>query len=87
MTMPEMNGPAVFERLKAMRADLPVVLMSGYHEDELAADIGSEISGFVQKPFTPADLGTRIRAALEGRDRPANRRAPIDVGVAGGSSD
>ena len=76
MTMPGMNGPEVLERLRAIRADLPVVLMSGYHEDELSTEIGSGISGFVQKPFTPADLATRIRAALEGGVRGAASRDP-----------
>jgi signal transduction histidine kinase/ActR/RegA family two-component response regulator len=65
MTMPEMSGPEVFARLQDIRADLPVVLMSGYHEDELSTDLGGRISGFVQKPFTPADLASRMRVALE----------------------
>jgi CheY-like chemotaxis protein len=66
MTMPEMNGAEVFERLQDLRPDLPVVLMSGYHEDELTSDLGARISGFVQKPFTPADLAKRMRIALDG---------------------
>jgi signal transduction histidine kinase/ActR/RegA family two-component response regulator len=65
MTMPEMTGPEVYERLRAIRADLPIVLMSGYHEDELAADLAAGISGFIQKPFTPADLAVRMQAALQ----------------------
>jgi CheY-like chemotaxis protein len=65
MTMPELSGPDVFARLREIRPDLPVVLMSGYHEDELAPDIGAGISGFIQKPFTPTDLAVRMRAALE----------------------
>ena len=65
MTMPEMSGPEVFARLHEIRPELPVVLMSGYHEDELAPDVGAGISGFVQKPFTPADLARRMRVALD----------------------
>jgi len=64
MTMPEMSGVDVFARLHEMRPGLPVVLMSGYHEDELSAEVGAGISGFVQKPFTPADLASRMRVAL-----------------------
>ena len=72
MTMPELSGPEVLARLREIRPDLPVVLMSGYHEDELAPEVGAGISGFIQKPFTPADLANRIRAALEpGRGRSA----------------
>jgi signal transduction histidine kinase/CheY-like chemotaxis protein len=65
MTMPEMSGPEVFDRMRAVRPELPVVLMSGYHEDEIASRVGQGISGFVQKPFTPADLAGRMRRALE----------------------
>jgi signal transduction histidine kinase/ActR/RegA family two-component response regulator len=64
MTMPEMSGADVFARLREMRPSLPVVLMSGYHEDELTTEVGAGISGFVQKPFTPADLASRMRVAL-----------------------
>jgi signal transduction histidine kinase/CheY-like chemotaxis protein len=67
MTMPEMSGADVFIRLREVRPDLPVVLMSGYHEDELSEEVGAGISGFVQKPFTPADLASRMRVALAGR--------------------
>jgi CheY-like chemotaxis protein len=70
MTMPEMNGGEVFQKLHDLRTDLPVVLMSGYHEDELTSELGAGISGFVQKPFTPADLAKRMRVALD--------RAPHD---------
>jgi signal transduction histidine kinase/CheY-like chemotaxis protein len=76
MTMPELSGPEVFSELRTIRADLPVVLMSGYHEDELDPGIGASISGFVQKPFTPADLARCMRVALEGR--------PSETGTAAG---
>ena len=64
MTMPEMSGADVLVRMREVRPDLPVVLMSGYHEDELSEEVGAGISGFVQKPFTPADLASRMRVAL-----------------------
>ena len=83
MTMPEMNGPEVFGRIRSIRSDLPVVLMSGYHQDELSDDIGVGISGFVQKPFTPADLATRIRAALEGNQGRADGNGPRGEGPRG----
>ena len=76
MTMPELSGPEVFSELRTIRADLPVVLMSGYHEDELDPSIGASISGFVQKPFTPADLARCMRVALAGR--------PSETGTAAG---
>jgi len=65
LTMPEVGGAEVFREVRAIRPDIPVVLMSGYHEDEAeAAFEGDGLAGFVQKPFTPADLAKRMRAAL-----------------------
>jgi len=65
LTMPEMNGPELLTELRAVRPDLPAVVMSGYHEDEATSALGTAISGFVQKPFTPAELSRRVKAALE----------------------
>jgi CheY-like chemotaxis protein len=81
MTMPEMSGADVFTRMREVRPDLPVVLMSGYHEDELSEEVGAGISGFVQKPFTPADLASRMRVALaEPRTSPTQSPPPEAVG-------
>ena len=43
----------------------------------LSSDVRPGISGFVQKPFTPADLASRMRVALDddGRRR-ADARGP-----------
>jgi CheY-like chemotaxis protein len=80
MTMPELSGPEVLARLRAIRPDLAVVLMSGYHEDELAAEVGAGISGFIQKPFTPAELANRMRAALESRTGAGATEAGAGIG-------
>jgi len=72
LTMPEMNGPELLTELRAVRPDLPAVVMSGYHEDEATSVLGTAISGFVQKPFTPAELSRRMRAALEPTSEPAS---------------
>ncbi|TMF41551.1 MAG: response regulator [Chloroflexi bacterium] len=71
LTMPEMNGPELLTELRAIRPDLPAVVMSGYHEDEATAALGAPISGFVQKPFTPVELARQMRAALEPAAEPA----------------
>ena len=83
ITMPEMSGPEVFARLSEIRPNLPVVLMSGYHEDELTSDVGAGISGFVQKPFTPADLARRMRVALAGPASGVGAETTGHGGVAG----
>jgi CheY-like chemotaxis protein len=81
MTMPEMSGATVFERLRTIRPDLPVVLMSGYHADEIDPALAAATSGFVQKPFTAADLARRMRVALE-RNGDGGVLAPSSAGSA-----
>ena len=57
LTMPQMGGEQTFRELRALRADLKVVLMSGFNEQE-AVDhfIGKNLAAFVQKPFDVATL-------------------------------
>jgi CheY-like chemotaxis protein len=80
LTMPEISGPEVLARVREIRPDLPVVVMSGYHEDEASKTLGAKISGFVQKPFTPGDLARRMRVALEAT--PPDDRQPDEEGAA-----
>jgi PAS domain S-box-containing protein len=65
VTMP---GPSGIDTLRAIRAivhDLPVVLMSGYSEQEAADRLGEEaIAGFLQKPFSPAAVVAKVNDAL-----------------------
>ncbi len=65
LTMPQMGGLEVAEAMRKLRADIPIVLMSGYSATEvnlLAKGFG--ISGFVQKPFQSAELLSAVRRAL-----------------------
>ena len=53
-------------------ADVPVIFLSAYAQDEVIArafDAGAD--DYVAKPFSAAELGARIRAALRRRERPA----------------
>jgi CheY-like chemotaxis protein len=74
LTMPEMSGSAAFDRLQVIRPGLPVVLMSGYHEEELRPELDGRISGFIQKPFTPGDLARKMRLALGAIERAGGER-------------
>jgi FixJ family two-component response regulator len=66
MTMPEMGGEDAFRELRTLKADVPVILMSGYNEIEATRRFTSKgLAGFLQKPFTPDELGEKLRLALE----------------------
>jgi CheY-like chemotaxis protein len=57
MTMPKLDGEAAFMKLRSIRADTPVILMSGYNERDIAERFeGKGLAGFIQKSFLPDTL-------------------------------
>ena len=65
LTMPGMGGLETAAALRAVRPDLPIVLMSGYTvEDVTLQSAGLGITGFVQKPFDKLALLAAVRHAL-----------------------
>jgi CheY-like chemotaxis protein len=72
LTMPGLNGLETARRLKKVRPDLPVVLMSGYDLGEVKKSEDSrDFSAFVQKPFDLLTLSSAIGEALSGSGKPA----------------
>lgn len=66
LTMPEMDGLEAFQRLKAMRPQVKVLLSSGYNEAEATNRFeGLGLAGFVRKPYTSQRLAEKIKSALE----------------------
>ncbi len=63
LTMPDMSGAVTLQELRRIRADLCVVLSSGYAEEEAVPGVEGAVSGFIQKPYRPADLIEAIRRA------------------------
>jgi PAS domain S-box-containing protein len=64
LTMPHMDGETVFRALRQVSLGVPIILMSGYSADDvLARFAGSELSGFLQKPFTLSDLQRQLQQA------------------------
>ena len=64
-------------------ADVPVIFVSVYGQDDYvvrAFDMGA--SDYIVKPFSPSELGARIRAALRKR-RPADLPEPAEPYVLG----
>ena len=67
LTMPDLGGLEVLRAIRAIRADVPVVLSSGYADPAGTAGAGAEdATGFVAKPYRLADLTRAVRAALGG---------------------
>ena len=73
MTMPDLHGDEALAELRKVRADVPVVLSSGYSEAEVTQRFASgNLAGFLPKPFMPQELIRCLRVALA---KPAGRRA------------
>ncbi len=65
LMMPVMGGEQAFDSMRAIRKDVPIVLVSGYNEAEAAArTAGREFIGFLQKPFTVNRLSEVVASAL-----------------------
>ncbi len=66
LTMPGIGGLEVFEQLRALAPDLPVVLCSGYGLDDATAALLDEgPTAFLQKPYGIHALSKQIRALLD----------------------
>ena len=68
LTMPSMDGVETFRRLRQLKPDITVILMSGYNEQvAIQRFTGKGLAGFVQKPFTVEDLLKQITKVLQGK--------------------
>jgi two-component system, cell cycle sensor histidine kinase and response regulator CckA len=64
LSMPRMGGPETVRLLRQRAPELPVVLMSGYTEQDVASKILDGLGGavgFLQKPFLSEDLSGVLR--------------------------
>ena len=65
MIMPQMSGRECFHALKAVRPNLPVLLVSGFLQDELLEDLTRDGGAtFLKKPFGRAALSQAVARAL-----------------------
>jgi CheY-like chemotaxis protein len=68
LTMPVMSGEETLQRLREIRADVPVIISSGYSEAEARRRMGNMGAlTFIQKPYT----GARLVEAISGVLRPS----------------
>ncbi len=64
LTMPKLGGIEAMRAIRAIR-HVPVVLSSGYAEEELAAQLPDRDGiAFLQKPFTVRSLSEAVRQVL-----------------------
>ena len=66
VAMPDMSGPRLLAKLREIKPDLKCIFMSGHSADHLhQGDLRGLNAGFIQKPFTKADLAEAIATMLK----------------------
>ncbi len=67
LTMPNMGGEETFRELRILRPDIPIVISSGYNEDEVKGRFtGMNLSGFIQKPYHMNALMAVLKKVING---------------------
>ena len=65
VVMPEMDGPAVANKARTIRPDIPILYMSGYTENAIVHHgILDSDKPFIAKPFTSSALDLKIHTLL-----------------------
>ncbi len=66
-TMPRMTGAQAFRRMRELNPDVPVFLISGWHESQAAGALVEEgLAGFLKKPFKPDEIVDQLRRVQAG---------------------
>lgn len=61
LTMPRMGGLETMQKVRAIRPDQQIVIVTGHNEGVLADEVPEGDVGFMQKPFNPDRLRTVLR--------------------------
>ena len=66
VVMPRMDGPTLIKEVRQRRADIKVIFISGYAEDDFRRKIDAgEEAHFLMKPFTLKQLATKVKEVLD----------------------
>jgi len=77
LSMPGMSGEETLPELRKIRPGIRVMVSSGYSEDETMRFFqGYPVSGFIQKPYTAAQLAEKVKAAV-GQSRQPSLNAAL----------
>lgn len=66
VVMPGMDGPAMVRSVRKLLADMPVLFMSGYAEEQLRREIDIADMHFIAKPFSVQTIADKVTQVLRG---------------------
>jgi two-component system, cell cycle sensor histidine kinase and response regulator CckA len=65
MALPKFGGWTVYVMLKEINPDVKMILMSGYLDDRVKADLmKGGVKDFIPKPYAPETIVSSVRQAL-----------------------
>lgn len=68
--MPVMDGYELFQQLKKLDPELPIIISSGFGDTDVASRIGSEnIAGMINKPYYLSEMREVLKKGLEGSQK------------------
>ena len=82
LNLPDMHGYDVLKKLRTAKVSTPVLILSGIGEmDSKVRALGFGADDYVTKPFSPREVGLRIRAILRRGEKPEERikAGPISI--------
>jgi DNA-binding NtrC family response regulator len=67
--MPKMGGCELRDEISKVRSNVRLLLMSGYPGDSIdQSEVALSGTAFIEKPFTPDELVSKVREVLGSRD-------------------
>lgn len=72
VVMPRLSGTSAAEQLLRRFPGLQIIFTSGYSRDRDERTANLPRASYLQKPYSPTNLGRLVREVLDGGDRPAN---------------
>lgn len=75
LTMPKMDGAETFVKIRQLQPQIPIILMSGYNEQDAVSRLGSkDMAGFLQKPIKQNELQDLLRRIFDRRGKSGTSR-------------
>lgn len=64
MSLPDIDGKHVFDKMRQLRSDIPVIISSGYDSLSAGHRLASQGVSFLPKPYMPDQLVQKVREML-----------------------
>ena len=85
--MPDIDGLTVVRGVKEAKPDIPVLVITGYASVRSAVEAMKRgATDYVQKPFTPETLVTRVTSAIDTAAAQQDQSKRLKGGIIDGSS-